>query len=286
MPKALPQALGYLFRRSAAALLENARERRESPAMAATPSATTDDSFYDGAVTLTQPARGYRVNVDALFLAAFAAKGRHAQVAVDIGAGVGAVAVGLHHLGAATRVELVEREPDLAELARGNLARAGLRGAAHVADLSGGLPPFLRATADLVVANPPFFTAARGRPGAPGAEARARFGELEPFVAAAAQAINGSRARVAFVYPARELVELLRTTDRVGLIPKRLRLVHADASAAARVALLELQRAKPGGLVIEPPLFEWAAAGVRTEEVTRILRGDRITAREPANGRK
>jgi len=59
----------------------------------------------------------------------------------------------------------------------------------------------------------------------------------------------------------------------VQLIPKRLRFVHADASTPARVALIELRRAKPGGLVVLPPLFEWAEKGIRTPEVALILAG-------------
>lgn len=254
--------------------------------MAASPSATTSDSFYDGAVTLLQPARGYRVNVDALFLAAFAADGRHAKVAVDLGSGVGAVALGLHHLGAITQAALVEREKDLAALARANAESAGLTATVLERDLARGLPPELERSADLVVANPPFFDAERGRPGAPGAKARARFGELGPFLEAAARAINGSRARVAFVYPARELVGFFGAAERVGLVPKRLRLVHSDRSTAARVALVELQRAKPGGLVVLPPLFEWDAPRVRSAEVSVILRGEPLSRRAKANGRK
>ncbi|HEY3668042.1 MAG TPA: hypothetical protein VGL19_18695, partial [Polyangiaceae bacterium] len=69
--------------------------------MVGLPKATTSDSLYGGAVSLRQPARGYRVNVDAILLAAFAAQGRRAKLALDLGAGVGSVALGLHHLGAA-----------------------------------------------------------------------------------------------------------------------------------------------------------------------------------------
>ncbi len=252
--------------------------------MAAPSSATTGDSFYDGAITLLQPARGYRVNVDALFLAAFAAEGRHARLAVDLGSGVGAVALGLHHLGVVTRAALVEREPDLAELARANALEASLVATVYERDLSLGLPDDLAGRADLVVSNPPFFSVERGRPGAPGAKARARFGELGPFLDAAARAINGARARVVFVYPARELIGFCAAAQQVALIPKRLRLVHADGGAPARVALIELQRAKPGGLVIEPPLFEWAEPGERSPEVAAILRGEPAT-KARANGR-
>jgi tRNA1(Val) A37 N6-methylase TrmN6 len=243
--------------------------------MAGVSKATTTDSLYDGAVTLRQPARGYRVNVDALLLAAFAALGRHAKFAVDLGAGVGAVALGLHHLKAASRFGLVERERPLLVLAAENAQTAQLNAELCCCDLARGLPEELRQRADLVVSNPPFFPPATGRQGPEGPKMRARFGELEPFLEAAAAAVNGPRARVVFVYPARKLSRFLNSAERVRLVPKRLRLVHSDAGTAARVALIELQRAKPGGLVALPPLFEWIGEGVRSPEVLAILRGAR-----------
>ncbi|HET7545574.1 MAG TPA: methyltransferase [Polyangiaceae bacterium] len=241
--------------------------------MAAAPLATTTDTLYDGAVRLRQPARGYRVNVDALLLAAFAAHGRRAEFAVDLGAGVGSVALGLHHLGAAARFALVEREASLLALAEENARFAHLISHGFCHDLARGLPEELRQAADLVVANPPFFDPGQARPGTHAEKTRARFGDLGPFVEAAGAALRSAQSRAAFVYPARELTHFLACAERAKLIPKRLRLVHADVSSPARVALIELRRARPGGLVILPPLFEWAEKGVRTHELTRILTG-------------
>ena len=237
--------------------------------------ATTTDSLYEGAVTLRQPARGYRVNVDAVLLASFAAGGRHAKFAVDLGAGVGAVALGLHHLKAATHFGLVERERALLALAAQNAQMADLKAELCCYDLARGLPEALRQRADLVVSNPPYFAPASGRQSAAGPRMRARFGELGPFLDAAAAAVSGPRTRVVFIYPARELSRFLSSAERVRLVPKRLRLVHADASAAARVALIELQRARPGGLVVLPPLVEWIEKGVRSPELLALVRGER-----------
>lgn len=254
--------------------------------MAGVPEATTNDSLFGGAIRLRQPARGYRVNVDALILAAFAAEGRQASSAVDLGAGVGSVALALHHLQAALRFALVEREPTLLALAEDNARTAQMNSRAFCCDLNHGLPTDLRQTAELVVCNPPFFDPAQSRLGPQPGKTRARFGELDPFLLAAADALNGARARAVFVYPARELTRLLREAERRKLVAKRLRLVHADTRAAARVALVELRRAKPGGLVVLPPLYEWTAKAVRSAELEQILSGQINRADAKASGRK
>jgi tRNA1(Val) A37 N6-methylase TrmN6 len=247
---------------------------------------TTEDSLYAGAVSLRQPAGGYRVNVDALLLAAFAAQGRRAKFAVDLGAGVGSVALGLHHLDAAARFALVERDEALLTLAGENADRAAMNAQLWCVDVSRGLPDELRQAADLVVSNPPFFDPASARRSLEPSKSSARFGDLSPFLEAAAAAVSGSRARVVFVYPTRELGRFLGCAERVHLVPKRMRLVHADHTSPARVALIELRRAKAGGLEVLPPLFEWSAKGVRTAELERISLGERLNAASTTDDRR
>jgi tRNA1Val (adenine37-N6)-methyltransferase len=254
--------------------------------MAGTPKATTTDSLYGGAVSLRQPARGYRVNVDAILLAAFAAQGRHAKFAVDLGAGVGSVALGLHHLGAASRFALVEREEALLALAGENADEAKMNAQLWCLDLAGGLPSELMHSADLVVSNPPFFDPTNSRPSQEPTKSSARFGDLAPFLNAAAALVSGPRTRVVFVYPSREISRFLSGAEQVHLIPKRLRLVHADAASPARIALLELRRAKPGGLEVLPPLLEWSAKGVRSPELAQLLAGNPASVGSKANDRK
>src|SRR3954467_213209 len=94
------------------------------------------DALFSGRLTLLQPRRGYRVNVDTLLLAAFATVGRpRARRVVDLGAGVGALGLAYAFLGSAGRLDLVERDPVLARLSAENLARAGATGESHLVDL-------------------------------------------------------------------------------------------------------------------------------------------------------
>jgi len=231
------------------------------------------DALFAGIVPLWQPARGYRVNVDSLLLADFAARSRpKARHLADLGSGVGAVTLAYAHLAELRACTLIEREPELAALARRNLDAGGIEGRIITADLSSPLPSTSKGIADVVVSNPPFFPT-DGRVGRT-LRSRSRGGPLEPFLRAA-EAIMGRRAYAFFAYPAPALPEILGAARDVGLVPKRLRLVHAFVTKPARLALVELRRAKPGGLVVEPPVVEWVARGTRSRELEALVGGVR-----------
>jgi tRNA1Val (adenine37-N6)-methyltransferase len=244
--------------------------------------ATTHDALFGGRVRLTQPApgHGYRTNVDALLLAAFAGQGRRpAELAVDLGAGVGAVALCLGHFGYARRLVLIERQPSLVRLARQNLSANGLdeRAVAYEWDLArplAAIVPELVHAASLVVANPPYTSEARDARAPKGeagkARAPSRRGDLRPFLRAAAEAL-GHRSRACFIYPAHALVEFFAMAREVKLEPKRLRWVHGREGRPARVALIELCFGKKGGLVVAPPLVETDARGQRAPELCDLL---------------
>ncbi len=233
----------------------------------------TCDALLGGALELLQPREGYRVNVDSILLAAFAS-GRRVALAVDLGSGVGALALLAHHRGLARELALVERDAVLALLARQNLERAALPGRVFERDLDAqGLPVELRGKAGLVLSNPPFFNESEHRAPRSAARKAARLGGVAPFLRAASLALSGDKARAAFVYPARGLEALLTAARAASLTPKRLRFVHAYESEPARLALVELRRAKPGGLLVEPPLIEWARPGRRSAELSRLTAG-------------
>ncbi len=234
-------------------------------------------------MALAQPARGYRVNVDAILLAGFAARilgaparasrTRVARSAVDLGAGVGGVALSLLVLGATDRVVLVEIDARYASLASENLLANGWgeRGEVVTADVRVAAR-HLAATADLVVMNPPYVEPGRGRPPAE-PRARARSGSLDAFLDAA-RTILGRRGRVCIVYPAIETTTLLTGLRARGLEPKRLAAVHGRPDAAARVVLVEALAGRPGGLVVSPPILETDGRGTASPSLAALLRGE------------
>lgn len=220
--------------------------------------ACTRDTFHEGNLVLWQPARGagYRVNVDALHLAEFARRERPVGHAVDLGSGVGAVGLSLLVTGAAARLTFVELDERLAELCGTNVSENGHAERARVLLGDVAEDRFFSdvPSAALVVANPPYIEPGRGRPSSPHLRG-AREGKLAPFVWRA-RTLLGRRGRACFVYPARELTQLVDIARETGLEAKRLRFVHATRDVPARVVLVELKPGKPGGLEVEPPLVE------------------------------
>ncbi len=120
-------------------------------------SAASDDRLLDGRLILRQPRRGYRVAIDPVLLAA-AVPARAGDRVLDVGCGVGAAALCLAWRVPGCRVVGVERDPELAALARHNAEVNGMtsRMVVHTADLA-ALPDELRnAVFDLVMTNPPY----------------------------------------------------------------------------------------------------------------------------------
>ncbi|MDO5369451.1 tRNA1(Val) (adenine(37)-N6)-methyltransferase [Paracoccus sp. (in: a-proteobacteria)] len=132
---------------------------------------TRDDAFLGGRLVLRQPARGYRAGADAVMLAA-ACPAQAGQRVLELGCGAG---VALFCLGARVPgLDLtgLERQAELADLARHNAAATGIPARILGGDLA-RMTAGLRAEAfHHVIANPPFF--ATGTPAAHDGRAQAR----------------------------------------------------------------------------------------------------------------
>ncbi len=232
-------------------------------------------ALLGGRLSLAQPASGYRVNVDAFWLAAFAAAGgRPARHVVDLGAGIGTVGLTLL-LAGATHATLVEPDPELAALATENAGAFAARATVVDHDVRAPAPKALLGVADLVVCNPPYGVTGRSRPAAL-RHARARQGEpgLLSAFARTTRAVLGPGGRACFVYPPSELSTLLAALDSTGLPVKRLRLVHPLPGRAASVALVEVKPARPGGTRVEPPFVAMTEPGRWSDEAHAILEGE------------
>jgi FkbM family methyltransferase len=131
----------------------------------------SDDAFLGGRLQILQPRQAYRAGLDAVMLAAAVPERAGAPFRVlDVGAGVGTAGLAVAWRCKEARVVLLEREPDLVELARENVARNGLGDRVSVveADLTQISNAELAASGigeglfDQVIANPPYHTEGAG----------------------------------------------------------------------------------------------------------------------------
>ena len=237
----------------------------------------TLDEVLRGRLRVLQPRRGYRLSVDPLLLADFAARscGRGPRRVCDLGAGVGVLGLALLRAVPAATGLLVELQPRLCDLARRNVELNGLAGRVetHEGDLR-HLPRRFHGRFDLCVSNPPFRPVGAGHPNPDPEKALANV-ELAcslADLAAAARRLLEPRGRLALVHDATRLPEVLGAMSAAGLRPELLRLVHPRAGEPATRLLAVCRRvARPGPLRIEPPLVLHEADGRFTPETAAIL---------------
>lgn len=130
-----------------------------------TVTAITQDYLLEGRIQIRQPADGYRVAIDPIFLAATIMPEPESHV-LDIGAGVGAASLCLAARVPGCRITGLEMQRDVVRLAFDNIALNSMRDRIEI--LAGDLlrpPPRLAAsTFAHVMANPPYFEAAHHTP--------------------------------------------------------------------------------------------------------------------------
>lgn len=146
----------------------------------------SEDLFLGDALIVRQPRSGYRAGTDAVLLAATLTPEmvRHGPV-LDVGAGVGVVGLCVAARCPEARVVLIEREPELAALARSNIERnrLSMRASVVAADIARATGALAAAdiaseTFPFILANPPYHE--EGRSTAAGNWLRAASHQMPP----------------------------------------------------------------------------------------------------------
>lgn len=234
----------------------------------------TIDELRKYGLKVIQPRHGYRFSLDPLLLCDFAAI-REGEEGIDLGAGCGVIPLILSRMAAGTRLVGVESQEAMAQLAIGNASLNGLSDRvcflhADVLDVKSLFPP---SSFDLVVANPPYRKRGTGRispkPGRDNARHEST-ASLAEFLAAAKYLVRLT-GRICFIYHPSRLPEFLDEAEKLKLSPLRLRMVHGNPAAEARMFLLEMVKGRKGDLRVLAPLFVYGTDGEYTEEVKGIL---------------
>jgi len=210
---------------------------------------TTEDAFLGGQLRLRQPKSGHRAGHDAMLLAA-ATPARPGDRVVDFGSGVGAAGLALARRVPSIELLLIEIDPALAKLARGNAALNAIAAGILVLDVTSAPEKFAAAglaadSIDVVLMNPPFNHPSRHRASPDRARATAHVATaaaLADWVRAARRVLK-SQGTLTLIWRADGIAEVLTALDRgfgsLAILP-----VHGAASAPA---IRLLVRATKGG---------------------------------------
>lgn len=233
-----------------------------------------ENALLDGRVRLRQPARGYRAGMDAALLAA-AAGATAGERVIEAGCGAGAVLMQIAARAPGAILAGLERDPVMADLARGNAALNGAEAEIVTGDVAAGfralgLPPF-----DLAVSNPPFFDDAGAlRAPAPGKRGAWMADDgLAAWIGFLLKAVREG-GRIIVIHRADRLADLLALLgDKAGSFA--IRPVHAFADEPAKRVLVQAIKTGKAPLRLLPPLVLHERGGAKhSAEAEAILRGE------------
>lgn len=236
------------------------------------PDERLDDLQYNG-YRIIQKKSGFRFGTDAVLLSDFV-KLRKRDRVMDLGTGTGIIAIllAIHH--PEVRLDAVEIQLDMADMAQRSVLMNGLSDRVNIRamDLKNAPQFYGHGTFDGVVCNPPY---SRENSSIHPISENHRLSRIEcgtdiRQICECAKRLLKSGGRFAAVFPAQRMLELTNAMEQERLMPKRIRTVHAGPDRAPRLVLVDA--VKDGGSHLEwlPPLFLKNMDGMPSEEWKRI----------------
>lgn len=234
---------------------------------------TTIDGILNRRVMLEQPAKGYRVAVDTVLLAA-SVPAQAGERGLDLGCGVGGAMLCVAARVSGVVLTGMDVEADMVELCRRNIVRNGFT---LDADVSAGdattLHPAFAGRFEHVLMNPPYHDEAR-HDVSDDTQKRAanteKSGDLAHWIAAAAHALKPSGCLTLIHRADREkdiLVTLAAHFGAIELIP-----IAPKEGASAKRIIVRARKEAGGDLIRKPPFILHARDGSFTEDAESILR--------------
>lgn len=234
----------------------------------------TLDTLFGGKLQIRQKKEGYRFSIDALLLASFVQPRPKDQV-IDLGTGCGILPLLLAFQKKVGRIIGVEIQPALADLAKRNVLLNKFSSQIEIweRDFKELKGEEWQGIFDLVIANPPYRRLGAGRlnPHLEKAIARHEIKATLKDIIQVARHILKEKGRLAMIYPARRVIDLLSEMRQSFLEPKRLRFVHSRLQEESCLFLVEAFKGARGQTEVLPPFIIYEENGRYTLEAQKLF---------------
>ena len=234
----------------------------------------TEDTFFNGSVTIRQERFGYRFSIDPVLLAGHVRLKPGSRV-VDLGTGCGVIPVLLAYRFPETKIYGVEIQEELARLAMCNIELNNLSARVKILcrDLNLLNCGLIESPVDMIVCNPPYRRLDSGRinPNDQRAVARHEIKATLPEILSLAKRMLKTAGELFLIYPATRITDLLFEMRTFGIEPKWIRMIHSYENDPPKLLLTKGVKGAGPDVVMAPPLVIYEKEDVYTEEVLRMM---------------
>ena len=236
---------------------------------------TTIDELKRFGLEISQPETGYRFSLDPLLLADFVSIPAAKAEIIDLGTGSGVIVMILCRRYSGVTAVGIESNDKMAEIARQNVLENKLAEQIRIAEHDVKLlkKEFPVSSFDCVVSNPPFRTPYSGKVSPRAGRDTARHEStagIADFLSAAKYLVKPS-GRIWFIYHPDRLQEFVHLASELNLSLLRIRMVHGNKGAPAKIFMAELAKGRKGITEVLPPLIMYEDNGDYTAEAKGIL---------------
>jgi tRNA1Val (adenine37-N6)-methyltransferase len=214
---------------------------------------------------------GYRYSIEPFLLADFAQL-LPGQTVLDIGTGCGIIPLLMVFRQPTLKITGIEIQDAAAENAEKNISKNQMKIKIVHDDFLEWAQQQDIEKFDLIVSNPPYRKINSGRTNPDSGKAIARH-ELKlnlPSMLDKAKPILKKGGHITLAYPPLRLQETLGELESRELFPSRIRFIHGNQNAEAKIFLVDAIKEKKSDLIVDSPLYVYNKDGSYSKEMQEI----------------
>lgn len=214
---------------------------------------------------------GYRYSIEPFLLVDFVIL-RPGYEVLDIGTGCGVIPVLMINREPDLKITGVEIQGSAATIAKKNASKNKNRIKILDGDFLDQNLTFFKEQFDLIISNPPYRKINSGRINLDEKKAIARHElklNLQDMLEKAKHFLKKG-GHITLTYPSNRLQETLRELENQNLFPSRIRFIHGNKNAEAKIFLVDAIKGKKSDLIVDSPLYVYNRGERYTKEMQDI----------------